>query len=145
MAKRSDVIRGVTKVLEAHAPLVTLLGHTVGATKQSTGARILGFSNRLNELPLPGIILAIEGGEGRAPARELLEWSLSAVLYGEDVYQLADVLDGAEEALLAYRMNAFDPQLGINKIAPGPHQGFLSEPPDQLLAVSLSIEVTFIR
>lgn len=144
MAKRGDILRAVTKVLEAHAPLVALLGHSVGATRQSQGGRILGFSNRLTELPVPGIVLTIEGGEGRAPAQERHEWALAAVLYGADVYQLADLLDAAEEAMLAYRANAFEPMLELSRIRPGPHQGFLSEPPDPVLAVSLQIQVTFI-
>lgn len=100
------MLRAVHSVLEQHQPLRDLLGHVQGATTVETGARIVGDSVRLQELPLPLVVLSFEGGAALAPQREDASWSLELIIYAEDVYQAAELIDAVEAACVQYRYDA---------------------------------------
>lgn len=99
---RAGVLKSVHQVLEGSSGLRTVLGHTVGAQTVQAGARIVGDDIRLDDLPLPMVVLTFDGGEGVRQVPGMTTWAVSAYLYASNVYQAADVLDEIENLAAAY-------------------------------------------
>jgi hypothetical protein len=95
---RVTVLRELYASLEAHAPLVAVTKHRVGAKTLETGARIIGDAVRLRPHPIPGVVIQLGSttpGRG-GPSRPEKRWLLSLVIYGSDVFEVAEVLDALE-------------------------------------------------
>ncbi len=141
---RANVLRSVHATLEAHAALATALGHTLGATTVAAGARIVGDDIRLDDLPIPFLVLSFAGGDAIAPARELTTWALDATIYAANVYQAAELVDLVEEACQAQR---FDANLAqpLNRLVVTGHERLDAVgPAGRLLAVRVNLETTWV-
>lgn len=141
---RANVLRSVHAMLEGYEPLAAVLEHTEAATTVEGGARIFGDDIRLEELPLPCIVLSFDGGEAVTQVHGLTEWQLAAFLYASTVYEAADVLDQIEA--LANDFN-YDPDLDkpLNRFAVTSHERLEPVGPAQrLLAWRINLEVSWL-
>lgn len=141
---RANVLRAVHSILEKNAALRTVLGHTQGATSVTAGARIVGDDIRLDDLPLPFLILSFAGGDAIEPARDLSTWLLDATIYTADVYKAAEVLDRLEDLARAW---TFDPTLTqpLNRFRITGHERLDAVgPAGRLIAVRVNLEVTWL-
>lgn len=138
---RSQVLRSVYQLLEQNTELVTLTGHTTGATSLESGARIIGDTVRLDELPVPGVILGFEAGDGLRPTREDKSWQLSILAFGRDVFEVADLLDAIESLCVNWTRNPAAPQ-PLNQLRLGPHQRFDAEGPGGRTAIGVQLALT---
>lgn len=141
---RANVLRSVHATLEAHAALATALGHTLGATTVAAGARIVGDDIRLDDLPIPFLVLSFAGGDAIAPARELTTWALDATIYAANVYLAAELVDLVEEAC---REHHYDPSLTqpLNRLVVTGHERLDAVgPAGRLIAVRVNLETTWV-
>jgi hypothetical protein len=135
------VLRSVHQLLEQDAELVEYTGHTVGATSLEAGARIIGDTVRLDELPVPGIILSFEAGDGARPTREDKNWQLTLLAFGRDVFEAADLIDLIESLCVNWTRDPAAPQ-PLNQLRLGPHQRFDAEGPGGRTAIGVQIALT---
>lgn len=112
---RANLLRDAHKVMEARAELVTALGHTVGATTIASGARILGGNATIQALPRPCLFIVgldnprnQQGNEKRS--------SLTLEVHGDDIFEVADVIDELELMCDAYRVNQHTLSTYLHKI-----------------------------
>lgn len=144
MANRANVLKSVHRMLERYEPLATYLGHVVGATSAPDGARVIGDSVHIDQLPLPIVVLGFEGGDAENPARDVSNWGLETLLYTEDIFQAAELLDLIEAACLDYRFDNSAPQ-PLNRVQAGPHQRLEPDTPQgRIIATRMSISVTWV-
>lgn len=141
---RSGVLRAVTRTLEEHEPLRALLKHTKGANTLQGGARIIGDSVRIDDLPLPCIVISIGGGSGIDPRREVGTWILHLTIYGVDVFQVADVLDQLEGLAVRWTQNGAVTE-PLNRFRVESHESLDAVgPAGRLIAVRVNLEVSWI-
>ena len=101
---RANALKSLYAILEANAPLVAALGHTVGATTVDAGARIIADYARLQELPVPCVLMTLAP---ELPSRaEMTAYQIALQAYGADVYAAAGLMD-ALEATLDARMGGY--------------------------------------
>lgn len=92
------VLQQLYQALEADAALVALTGHRPGATTLAAGARIVGDAVRLRPHPIPGIVIGLgskAAGRG-GPSQPEKTWTVQLLVYGQDVFQVAEMLDALE-------------------------------------------------
>jgi len=142
---RAAVLQSVYRVLEQHAPLRAYLGHVLGATTVETGARIIGDSVRLQNLPLPIVILGFDSGDALLPQREAAEWTVEALIYASEIGQAAALLDLIEDACLGYRLTPTLPQ-PLTRLQPGRHQRLEPDTPlGRVIATRLALTAYWIQ
>jgi hypothetical protein len=142
---RANVLRSVYKVLESYEPLSNFLGHVPGAATVQAGARIVGDSVRLEMLPLPIVILGFDSGDALATQRETPEWNLETLIYTDDVFEAAELLDLIEAACVEYRYDAALEQ-PFNKLQPGQHQRLEPDTPmGRVIATRMIITAHWIQ
>lgn len=144
MRSRANILRGVHKILEADTDLVTALEHSVGATSVASGARIVGNSVRLEELPLPLLILDFDSGAPGSTS-DLKTWEAFIDIAANDVFQAADLLDMLEDLAANYVTSAF-PTLPhrINNFVILNHQRLEPQQPGGVIAVRVNFRVTWV-
>lgn len=141
---RANVLRSVYKILEGSTPLVTELGHTVGAISVAAGARIVGNSVRLEELPLPILILDFDSGNPGTSYDEKT-WDAFIDIAANDVFQAAELLDLIEAAANDYLTANFPalPQR-INNFQILNHQRLEPQQPERVIAVRVNFRVKWV-
>lgn len=106
---QAAALRQFYAALEAHAPLVALTGHVPGARSLEDGAAIIGDSVRLRPHPVPSVVLGLgaknQGGKG-SNQEGFRDWEISLLVWAEDVFQAADILEELEEFCAAARWPA---------------------------------------
>jgi hypothetical protein len=102
---RSAAFKSFYAILEANAPLVQALGHTMGATTVEAGARIVADYARLQELPVPCVLMTL-APELPTRTREEAAHQVALQVYGRDVFEASDLTDRLEAALNA-RMGGY--------------------------------------
>lgn len=141
---RANVLRAVHTTLTNFEPLRAYLKHTKGATSLKAGARIIGDDIRIDDLPLPVLIISIGGGDGISQTREMGQWALNATIYGTDVFQVATVLDHLEAAGVAWTRDG-SLQQPLSRFRVTDHEGLDAVgPAGRLIAVRASLEVSWI-
>lgn len=135
------MLRSVYQTLERYQPLTEYLGHKPGAETLDAGARIIGDTVRLDELPVPGIILGFDAGDGLRPTREDKSWQLDVLAFGRDVYEAADLIDLIEALCGEWTWDESLPQ-PLNGFRIGPHQRFDAEGPNGRAAIGVRIGLT---
>lgn len=141
---RANALRAIHTTLANYEPLRSYLGHTKGAQSIAAGARIIGDDTRIDDLPIPSIILSIGTGDAVAPAREFTTWFLVATIYAGTVFQAAEVLDRLEAAAVNW---SHDPSLSqpLTRFRVGAHEGVDAVgPAGRLIAVRVNLEVSWI-
>jgi hypothetical protein len=89
---KAQALRDFYAALEAYTPLVQALGHVVGATTLERGARIIGDSVRLRPHPIPSVVIGLGiKNQGRSQAERM--WDVAALIYGPDIFLVADILE----------------------------------------------------
>lgn len=141
---RANVLRSIVSVLEKHVPLRAYLKHQLGATSLKAGARILGDDIRIDDLPIPCLVLEGGSGDAVAPSREQKAWLVDITAYGQTVYQVTDVLDLVEDCALAYSYDGSLPQ-PLNRFRVLSHERLDAiGPAGRLLATRINLEITWI-
>lgn len=141
---RANVLRSIVTVLEKHPPLRGYLKHQLGATSIKAGARILGDDIRIDDLPVPVLLLEGGNGDATAPSREERSWLVDVTIYGQTVYQVAEVLDLIEDCSLAYSYDGSLPQ-PLNRFRVIGHERLDAVgPAGRLLATRVNLEVSWI-
>lgn len=141
---RANALRSIVSVLEKHVPLRGYLKHTLGATSLKSGARIVGDDIRIDDLPVPILILEGGNGDAAAPSREEKSWLVDVTIYGQTVYQVAEVLDLIEDCAAGY---SYDGSLSqpLNRFRVIGHERLDAVgPAGRLLATRVNLEVTWI-
>lgn len=141
---RSGVLKAVHSTLEKNAALRTVLGHTQGATSLAGGARIVGDDIRIDELPLPFLVLSFAGGDAVEPSRELSTWLLDATIYAANVFKAAEVLDKLEDLSRDW---TFDNTLTqpLNRFRVTGHERLDAVgPAGRVIAVRVNLEVSWL-
>lgn len=105
VGKRATALRELHSSLEGYAPLVALLGHTVGATSLQTGARIVGDSARLKVAHTPLLVLGLGAGDrgAKGAMNATSSWDVPLLLYYTDVFQGSDLLDALQDWVEQWR------------------------------------------
>lgn len=117
---RAAALRTLHKVLESNTELRTLLGHTVGANTVAKGARLVADYAKLDELPVPCILLGLGIDQPKARNnQELATLEVTLQLYAEDVFALAELADALEGAVLEYRSSQAGLPLQLNNLTFG--------------------------
>jgi hypothetical protein len=144
MGARANILRGVHKILEADTDLVTALGHMVESKSVTEGARIVGNSVRLEELPLPLLILDFDSG-APGSTNDLKTWDAFIDIAANDVFQAADLLDMLEDVATNYVTSNF-PSLPhrINNFVILNHQRLEPQQPGGVIAVRVNFRVTWV-
>jgi hypothetical protein len=140
VAKRAQILHSVYEVLESHTALTSFMEHVQGANSVESGARIVADTIHLEQLRLPMIIFGFNSGDAIAPARESHEWQLECVLYADDVFQLAELLDLTEEA--CRNLGKIQPQPPLRSIKPGAHQRLEQDMPMSRGVISCRLMIT---
>ena len=138
---RANVLRAVFQTLEGYSPLRNFLKHKVGAATVATGARILGDDTRIDELPLPSLVLGFDGG---TVGRDMTSWNLTADAYTKNVFDAATVLDHLEMLAADWVRN---PNLvqPLNNFRVDSHERLDAVgPAGRLIAVRINLEVSWI-
>ena len=141
---RANALRSIVSVLEKHVPLRGYLKHTLGATSLKSGARIVGDDIRIDDLPVPILILEGGNGDAAAPSREEKSWMVDVTIYAQTVYQVTEVLDLIEDCALAY---SYDGGLSqpLNRFRVIGHERLDAVgPAGRLLATRVNLEVSWI-
>ncbi|WP_036200318.1 hypothetical protein [Meiothermus ruber] len=141
MAK-AQALRELYAALEAYQPLVDLTGHRRGASTLSSGARIVGDSVRLRPHPVPGVVLRLgskNAGRG-GPSQPEKVWLVTVLIYAEDVFQAADIL----EALETWTAEARWTSQHIRRVAWRSSEQVELEPGQQYISVAATLEITYI-
>lgn len=144
LGNRGQALRSVHQVLETYEPLRAYLKHTKGAPSLEGGARILGDDIRINDLPLPSVVLTFGGGAGNLPSREDMSWLVQATIYARTVFEAADVLDHIEDCARSYSYNHTLPQ-PLNRFHVESHETLDAVgPAGRIIAVRVNLEITWI-
>jgi len=141
---RANVLRAVHTTLANHEALRSYLKHTKGAQSIAAGARILGDDIRIDDLPVPALILSFAGGDAIEPSRELATWLLDATIYATTVFQAAEVLDRVEDLAATWHR---DPTLSqpLTRFRVTGHERLDAVgPAGRLIAVRVNLEVSWI-
>lgn len=140
---RADVLRAVHSTLEKYTPLRTYLGHTVGATSVAAGARIVGDDIRLEELPLPFLVLSFAGGDALRPG-QLATWLLDITAYATDVFEAATVIDHLETLAVDWVRDSTLTQPLNRFLVTGHERLDAASPAGRLIAVRINLEISWI-
>lgn len=140
---RADVLRAVHSTLEKYTPLRTYLGHTIGASSITAGARIVGDDVRIDQLPLPFLVLSFAGGDALRPG-QLATWLLDATAYATDVFEAATIVDHLEALSVDW---VHDPTMTqpLNRFLVTGHERLdAAGPAGRLIAVRINLEISWI-
>lgn len=141
---RAAVLRAVHTTLAKHEPLRSYLKHQLGATTLRAGARIIGDDVRIDDLPVPILILSFAGGDALLPTRELATWLLDATIYALDVFQAAEVLDRVEACATDWTRDPTVTQPLTRFRVTGHERLDAVGPAGRLIAVRVNLEVSWI-
>lgn len=141
---RANVLRAVHSTLASNAPLRTYLGHQLGAQSIGAGARILGDDIRIDDLPVPALILSFAGGDAIEPSRELATWLLDATIYAATIFQAAEVLDRVEDIAATWHRDPALTQPLTRFRVTGHERLDAVGPAGRLIAVRVNLEVSWI-
>lgn len=140
---RANMYRDVYTVMQDDAALVAAVGHTVGATKISAGARIIASNVTVFDLPRPCVVIVgIDNPrDGQSTQKKSI---LTLEAHGEDVFDVAEVIDKLECMCDDFRANAHTLLGTIHKLA------FLDDsfiptpdPALRMAASQIQIEITW--
>lgn len=135
--RRRDVLLTVHAILEGNAVLVAALGHVVGAASVPAGARIIADGVRLEELPVPGLILSFDTGQPDTGS-DVAEWTVLVDAIGEDALQAADLLDLVETIALEHTRDPAHPQ-PLSRLQPQAHQRLEAQSPQPFVIVRIPL------
>jgi len=141
---RADVLRAVHTTLATYEPLRAYLKHVKTATSIAAGARIVGDDIRIDDIPIPIVILSFAGGDASSPTRELATWLLDATIYATTVFQAAEVLDRIEDCAVTWsRDDTLDQPLNRFRVT-GHERLDAVGPAGRLIAVRVNLEASWI-
>lgn len=141
---RANVLRAVHTTLATFEPLRSYLKHQAGAVSLKAGARIIGDDVRIDDLPIPALVLSFAGGDAIEPTRELATWLLDATAYATDVFQAAEILDRVEACATSWtRDSTLTPPLTRFRVT-GHERLDAVGPAGRLIAVRVNLEVSWI-
>ena len=140
---RANLYRDVYTIMEDNADLVAALGHTVGATSLSAGARIIAANISVFDLPRPCVVIVglDNPRDGQSNQKKSI---LTLEAHGDDVFDTADVIDKLECMCDGYRANEHTLRGTVHKVA------FLDDsfiptpdPALRMAASQIQIEITW--
>lgn len=141
---RAAVLRAVHTTLATYVPLASYLKHQVGAVSLKAGARIIGDDTRIDDLPVPIVILSFSGGDAIEPTRELATWLLDATIYATTVFEAAEVLDRVEACTTNWTRDPGLTQPLTRFRVTGHERLDAVGPAGRLLAVRVNLEVSWL-
>ncbi len=141
---RANVLRAVHTTLATFEPLRSYLKHQVGAVSLKAGARIIGDDIRIDDLPVPIVILSFAGGDAILPTRELPIWLLDATIYATTVFEAAEVLDRVEACAVNWTRDPTLTQPLTRFRVTGHERLDAVGPAGRLIAVRVNLEVSWL-
>jgi len=136
---RARTLRDFYSALEEYVPLATALGHVVGATTLERGARIIGDSVRLRPHPIPSAVIGLGAkNQGRSQVERI--WDISILVYGPDIFLVADIL----EILEAFSLDSRWTDSSVRKVEWVSSQQIELEPGQQFISCLATVRLYLV-